>query len=93
MGSLIGACIGALVIFFFLLSHFYTFLRPICLSSKHGLIDSYDSLTSARSSLMSPKSNWKYEHVALLDIRMCCSFGRARVDKHARYNGDNDVSD
>ena len=66
-------------------------LKTKCLSSKHGLIDGYDALTLAHSSSMSLVSNWKYEQVTLLEIRMCCSFWRAGEDKHARHNGVNDV--
>ena len=66
-------------------------LKTKCLSSKHGLIDSYDALTLAHSSSMSIMSKSKYEQVTLLEIRMCCSFWRAWEDKHAGHNGVNDV--
>ena len=50
-----------------------------CLSSKHGLTDSYNSLNLAHSSSMSPMSNWKSEHVALLDIRILGELGRTNM--------------
>ena len=65
-------------------------LKTKCLSSKHGLIDSYDALTLAHSSSMSIMSKSKYEQVTLLEIRMCCSYGRSLEDEHVDGDGANE---